>query len=190
MYINISKWIIKLKAFWHLSIEFEITKVNNLWSVKFYSVSLFSKLINIAESKEPFKYVMHKESQTLASAHISISRTFVTLWGIPIKTEYSVFNFYSNYPVGRNNISTFTCRLWWDELLWSQIADACFITTAVCRSIKMYPKYPLSPVNNDRSTLYAFFWVTPRRLKFICLRFGTLCLFHLHRQVDLTSKCL
>ena len=32
-------------------------------------------------------------------------------------------------------------------------------------------------------TLYAFFWVIPRRLNFICRRFGTLCLFHLHRQV-------
>jgi len=27
-------------------------------------------------------------------------------------------------------------------------------------------------------------WVIPRRLNFICRRFGTLCLFHLHRQVD------
>ena len=33
------------------------------------------------------------------------------------------------------------------------------------------------------SVLYAFFWVIPRRLNFICRRFGTLCLFHLHRQV-------
>jgi len=31
--------------------------------------------------------------------------------------------------------------------------------------------------------LYAFFWVIPRCLKFICRRFRTLCLFHLHRQV-------
>ena len=31
--------------------------------------------------------------------------------------------------------------------------------------------------------LCAFFWVIPRRLNFICRRFGTLCLFHLHRQV-------
>jgi len=31
--------------------------------------------------------------------------------------------------------------------------------------------------------LYVFFWVTPRRPNFICRRFGTLCLFHLHRQV-------
>jgi len=36
---------------------------------------------------------------------------------------------------------------------------------------------------NKLGLLYAFFWVNPRRLKFICRRFGTLCLFHLHRQV-------
>jgi len=33
------------------------------------------------------------------------------------------------------------------------------------------------------SALYVFFWVIPRRLNFICRRFGTHCLFHLHRQV-------
>ena len=31
--------------------------------------------------------------------------------------------------------------------------------------------------------LYVFFWVIHRHLNFICRRFGTLCLFHLHRQV-------
>jgi len=31
--------------------------------------------------------------------------------------------------------------------------------------------------------LYVFFWVIPRHLNFICRCFGTLCLFHLHRQV-------
>ena len=30
------------------------------------------------------------------------------------------------------------------------------------------------------SQLYAFFWVITRRLDFICRRFGTFCLFHLH----------
>ena len=30
---------------------------------------------------------------------------------------------------------------------------------------------------------YSFFWVVPQRLNFICRRFGTLCLFHLHRHV-------
>jgi hypothetical protein len=36
--------------------------------------------------------------------------------------------------------------------------------------------------------LYAFFWVIPRRLNFICQRFGTLYLFHLHRQTYLPMK--
>ena len=31
--------------------------------------------------------------------------------------------------------------------------------------------------------LYAFFWVIPQCLNFVCRRFGTLCLFHLHGQV-------
>jgi hypothetical protein len=31
--------------------------------------------------------------------------------------------------------------------------------------------------------LYAVFWVIFRLLNFICQRFGTLCVFHLHRQV-------
>ena len=35
--------------------------------------------------------------------------------------------------------------------------------------------------------LYAFFWVIPRRLNFICRHFGTLCLFHLHRQVGMKN---
>jgi len=33
--------------------------------------------------------------------------------------------------------------------------------------------------------LYDFFWAIPRRLNFICWRFGTLCLFHLHRRIDM-----
>jgi len=33
--------------------------------------------------------------------------------------------------------------------------------------------------------LYDFFWVIPRRLNFICRRFGTLYLFHLHRPIRL-----
>ena len=34
--------------------------------------------------------------------------------------------------------------------------------------------------------LYVFFWVIPRRLKFMCRRFGTLCLFHPHRRIGVT----
>jgi hypothetical protein len=37
--------------------------------------------------------------------------------------------------------------------------------------------------SNFPRVLYVFFWVIPRRLNFICRRFGTLWLFHLHRQV-------
>jgi len=36
--------------------------------------------------------------------------------------------------------------------------------------------------------LYAFFWVIPRRLNFICRCFGTLCLFHLHRRVGMKNE--
>ena len=35
--------------------------------------------------------------------------------------------------------------------------------------------------------LYAFFWVIPRRLNFISRRFGTLCLFHLHRRIGMIT---
>ena len=35
---------------------------------------------------------------------------------------------------------------------------------------------------------YAFFCVIPRRLDFICRRFGTLCLVHLHRQVSVKNE--
>jgi len=38
--------------------------------------------------------------------------------------------------------------------------------------------------------LYAFFWVIPWRLTSICQRFGTLCLFHLHKQVGILHTYL
>jgi len=33
--------------------------------------------------------------------------------------------------------------------------------------------------------LYAFFWVIRRRLNYISRRFGTLCLFHLHKRINM-----
>jgi hypothetical protein len=36
--------------------------------------------------------------------------------------------------------------------------------------------------------LYAFFWVIPQRLNFICRHFRTLCLFHLHGQVGACGR--
>ena len=41
-------------------------------------------------------------------------------------------------------------------------------------------------LTKEVNLLYAFFWVITRRLEFICTRFGTLRLFHLHRQVDVS----
>ena len=38
-----------------------------------------------------------------------------------------------------------------------------------------------------KKKLYAFFWAIPRRLKFICRRFGTLCIYHLPRQVGVCT---
>jgi len=43
----------------------------------------------------------------------------------------------------------------------------------------------LSVALNQLKMLYTFFWVISRRLNFICGRFGTLCLFHLHRRVGI-----
>jgi len=37
--------------------------------------------------------------------------------------------------------------------------------------------------------LHALFWVIPRRLNFICQRFGTSCLFHLHKRVGMKNNC-
>ena len=40
-----------------------------------------------------------------------------------------------------------------------------------------------SPTASSTRMLYAFFWVIPRGLNFICRRFGTL--FHLHRRIGM-----
>jgi hypothetical protein len=40
----------------------------------------------------------------------------------------------------------------------------------------------------SKQMLYAFFWVIPRRLNFVCRRFVTLCLFHLHRHVGMKNN--
>ena len=46
--------------------------------------------------------------------------------------------------------------------------------------------HPMSHARIKIMLLYAFFWVW--RLNFICQHFGTLCLFHLHRQVGMTME--
>jgi hypothetical protein len=53
----------------------------------------------------------------------------------------------------------------------------------------------LYSTNKQIDVILYFFWVISRRLNFTCRCFGTLCLFHLHRQVGVrgiphTPTCL
>jgi hypothetical protein len=75
--------------------------------------------------------------------------------------------------------------------------SSCFVST-VLQAIFVYNIWTYSWLFTNYITwfqtftvfwmLYAFFWVIPRRLNFICRHFGTLCLFHLHRQVGVPMK--
>ena len=68
------------------------------------------------------------------------------------------------------------------------IHPTCRLTHSMCTGLRkqFYTQQEMN-VNSRFQTfavffmLYVFFWVIPRRLDFICRRFGTL--FHLHRQV-------
>ena len=46
-----------------------------------------------------------------------------------------------------------------------------------------HPYTPYGKVLSNKKCVVCFFWIIPRRLNFICRRFGTLFLFHLHGQV-------
>jgi hypothetical protein len=52
-----------------------------------------------------------------------------------------------------------------------------------CCSPRSITYWPTGLLLETKSILCAFFCVIPRSLNFICPGFGTLCLFHLHRQV-------
>jgi len=66
-----------------------------------------------------------------------------------------------------------------------------YSTCLVFRSInrKHQIKYSLFQAFTVFWMLYALFWVILRRLNFIYRRFGTLCLFHLHRLVGMKNNC-
>jgi hypothetical protein len=51
------------------------------------------------------------------------------------------------------------------------------------RLVGIYPEDRTVDSGKTLVNLYVFFWVIPRRLNFVGRRFGTLCLFHLHRRV-------
>ena len=90
------------------------------------------------------------------------------------------------------------------KLYWSITSVSCFFSpstgcdvyvcwTNVPEDLIQRPKYVGREINSSWFQtsavfwmLYAFFWVIPRRLNFICRRFGTLS--HLHRQVGVKNS--
>ena len=51
--------------------------------------------------------------------------------------------------------------------------------------------YSVPPLKCRSTTcLHSFFWVIPRRLNFMCRRFGTHCQFHRHKWCDQKESCL
>jgi len=61
------------------------------------------------------------------------------------------------------------------------------LTTSMSNNItNMQTRYH-SKNNEHWILLYAFFWVIPRYLNFIRQRFGTFCLFRLHRRVGIPT---
>jgi len=67
--------------------------------------------------------------------------------------------FFFNYGYTRGELSNWEGEAWTPELVWIQ--------------------------RRETSLSYAFFWVIPSRLNFKRRRFGTLCLFHLHRWIGI-----
>ena len=77
-------------------------------------------------------------------------------------------------PTSRRSILILSCHL----NKWHTISA--FVGSVIFSEAKSsFTAYKIARM----PVLYAFFWAIPWRLKFICWRFGTLCLFHLHRQV-------
>jgi len=80
------------------------------------------------------------------------------------------------------------------HLYWGAVSvfATWLLVVSTCRRDQLLTSKILANFGKTRTLkllLYAFFWVIPRRLKFICWRFGTLCLFHLHKHVG-APTCL
>ena len=76
-------------------------------------------------------------------------------------------------------VSRFTVAKFWNVFIHKYANMALMVEQNVRHFIRLGPNLTTSLM------LCAFFWVIPRRLNFICRRFGTPCLFHLHRQVGM-----
>jgi len=124
----------------------------------------------------------------------------VALWQrvrAPVK-EIRVKNFYTNserLSVGDGlglglkgvigTVNSVMCGWLYVGVFWQLCG--CFGTICTCIYYLLY--YSWFQTFAVFCMLYAFFWVIPQCLSFICRRFGTLCLFHLHRQVGMKNSC-
>jgi hypothetical protein len=73
----------------------------------------------------------------------------------------------------------------WTFCIYTDIASGCpkTLQSSAGMILQMGHNYSWFQTFAVFCMLYDSFRVIPRRLNFICRRFGTLCLFHLHRQV-------
>ena len=64
--------------------------------------------------------------------------------------------------------------------MFTGVTETCWQRTTICDWTYLYLcifLFQILPCSE------CFYWVTPWRLNFVCRRFGTICLFHLHRRV-------
>jgi hypothetical protein len=86
-----------------------------------------------------------------------------------------------NYEGIENYLREKNITYLFDNCLWkNRLKDAAKHAVIICSG---HLRFVINKEPQDKTfslrLLYVFFWVIPRRLNFICRRFGTLCLFHL-----------
>ena len=115
-------------------------------------------------------------------------------WGIVRSWRAALAHWAGDFPFKLllQPVSTATAK--WLALWWFVLPGKC-MPAASLHSPLLQQHYPLRCFrsnikfrkNNTSLTyspiIYAFFWVITKRLNFIYRRFGTLCLFHLRRQI-------
>jgi hypothetical protein len=84
------------------------------------------------------------------------------------------------------NSVTFSLSLqtWWNALFKTLLT----YTLQFNNVMPVEGNYPWFQTFAMSWMLYAFFWVIPRRLNFICQHLGILCLFRLHRRVGMKNS--
>ena len=103
-------------------------------------------------------------------------------------TDWTMASKHTNTYSRKHTHTTHTNKTIREISFFALIHPTCRLTHSMCTGLRkqFYTQQEMN-VNSRFQTfavffmLYVFFWVIPRRLDFICRRFGTL--FHLHRQV-------